>query len=148
MGHCMKLTNDYWIERVSNPRKLHGQCNGVVMKQGNDGNQSKGGGGGGRGRNHFAKLLPFHPLFYLPHSHKVYSLPRFAIFLSIWQMALHKCTIHPIGSQWWNYFSLQFACSAAVLVDVGSSRSTIPVSEKPRAFVVGWGTALGGGRAI
>ena len=49
MGCCMKLTNDYWIEGVSNPRKLHGQCNGVVMKQGNDGNQSKGGGGGGGG---------------------------------------------------------------------------------------------------
>ena len=100
----------------------------------------------GRRRNHFAKLLPFHPLFYLPHSQKVYSLPRFAIFLSIWQMALHNCTIHPFGSKWWNYF--QFACSAAVLSDVGSCRLTIPVSEKPRAFVVGWDTALGGGRAI
>ena len=39
-------------------------------------------------------MLPFHPLFYLPHSQKVYSLPRFAIFLSSWQMAQHKCTIH------------------------------------------------------
>ena len=43
----------------------------------------------GRGRKHFAKLLPFHPLFYLPHySQKVYSLPRFAISPGIWPTAV------------------------------------------------------------
>ena len=76
------------LDRMSNPQKIHGQCNGVVVMQGNDGNQhrrGKRGEGGGKKGNHFAKLLPFHPLFYLPGTHTKFTLSL--VLQSFWAFA-------------------------------------------------------------
>ena len=122
---------------LSNPRKLNGQCNGVVMMQGNDGKQR---------RRRKRKVAPIpSTLLFAGHSQKVYSLPRFAIFLSIWKMALHKCTIHLFDKKCWVFV---FSSICLFGSSSGSSSLTIPVSEKPRACC-GWvGHCTGGGRAI
>ena len=79
------------LDRMSNPQKIHGQCNGVVVMQGNDGNQHRRGKRGRRGEEGepFCKVAPIpSTLLFAGHSHKVYSLPRFAISPGIWPTAV------------------------------------------------------------